>query len=277
MSVPNALLLGLVLLAQPKQEPSPSLLTSHIGMEIDDLDFEIRRQQAAIQVARSRLAITQRSLQRGTASRGEVEQVTADVRSLEIRETEAVAFRALKVYQRDVLNGSTKEDPEKAYNLVLDLLKRQEEMAQVEVDFQSYRLNQEEALLVRGATARPKRDNAKLDYDTARLNVALSRARQAQLAVEHASAADKAGDPSQVQRLKLAYLQARLRYYEIALTIAKSRLDMAKEQFRLGRLTSSDVEFYQHAYEGADAVIADERKRLADPNSPLPTAFPRAG
>jgi hypothetical protein len=274
--VPAALLIGLLSLGQAKEDPAPSVLSSHLGMEIDDLDFEIRRQHDALQVARSRLAATQRSLQRGTASRSEVEQVGADVRSLEAREAEANAFRALKAYERDVLSGVAKADEERSFRLVLELLRAQELMAQVEVDFQAYRLNQDEALLVRGAISRPERDGARIDHDTARLHVALSRARQAQVTLEHAAGA-RPVDPDEVRRLKMAYLQARVRYYEIGLILARARLDMAKERLRLGRLSSSDVAFYQQAVDGAEALFTAERKRLEEPDAPTPSTLPRAG
>jgi hypothetical protein len=273
------MLLGLALMGQaPKDTPVSSVLASHVNMELDDLDFEIRRQESALQLARARLTTTQRAAQRGVASRSELEQVNADVRSLEAREAEAVAFRALKAYQRDVLSGAIAADDEKAHALVLDLLKRQEAMAQVEVDFQAYRLKQDDALLARGAISRPERDGAELDYDTARLHVALSRARQAQLALEHASnAGPKAAEAADLLKRKTTYLQARVQYYEIGATIAKSRLDMAKDQLRHGRIAASDVDHYQKALDSADELLSAERKRLEDPNASPPTSLPRAG
>src|SRR5258708_3718996 len=123
MIVLSALLLGLSLAGQvPDAQAAPpppapaasttpaSALVSHLSMEIDDLDYEVVRQRAAIGIARTKLAVTQRALQRGVASRGEVEQVTADVRALETREAEARAFQALKAYERDVLSHKTPVD-----------------------------------------------------------------------------------------------------------------------------------------------------------------------
>jgi hypothetical protein len=283
--VSTVLLLGLALAGQAsndapaaKDAPASSLLALHMGTELDDLDYEIRRQESALNLARARLETTQRAVQRGTASRSELQQVTADVRSLEAREGEAVAFRALKAYERDLISGAAAADEEKAYMLVLDLLKKQEAMAQVELEFQAYRLKQDDALLARGAISRPERDAAELDYDTARLHVVLSRTRQAQLTLEHASkAGPKAADPADLPKLKTAYLQSRVQYYEIGTTIAKSRLDMAKDQLRHGRLAASDVDHYQKAYDSADETLTAERKRLDDPSAPPPTALPRSG
>jgi multidrug resistance efflux pump len=277
--VSSLLLLGLALVAQAaKDAPASSLLASHIGMELDDLDYEIRRQESALQLAKGRLISTQRALQRGVASRSELEQVNADVRSLEAREAEAVAFRDLKEYQRDVLNGTVQADDEKIYALLLDLLKKQETMAQVELDLQGYLLKQDDALLARGAIGRPERDGVALDFDMARLHVALSRTRQAQLALEHASKpGPKAATPSDGQKLKIQYLQSRVQYYEIGAAIAKSRVDMAKDQLRHGLMTASDVDYYEKALDAAEQTLAAERKRLEQPDAPAPASLPRAG
>jgi hypothetical protein len=151
-------------------------------------------------------------------------------------------------------------------------------MAQVEVDFQGYRLKQEESLLVRGAVSRPERDNAALDYDMARLHVAVSRARQALLVVEHVSKpVVPIVDPAVVQRLKTEYLQARVQYYEIGASIAKTRLEMAREQLRRRQFSQGDMEYYQKAYDTASEQLKIERERLADPDAALPTSLPRAG
>jgi hypothetical protein len=277
--VSTVLLFGLVLIGQASKDTSTSpVLASHIGMELDDLDFEIKRQDTALQVAKARLSTTQRAMQRGTSSRGELEQVTADVRSLEAREAEAIAFRALKAYQRDVLSGAVPNDDAKAHALVLELLKCQELMAQVELGYQTFKLKQDDALLARGAIGRPERDGTELDYETARLHVALSRARQSQVKLEQAvKAGAKDADPQAIQKLKTAYLQTRVQYYEIGATIAKNRLEIAKDQLRHGRLAASEADFYQKAYDAADEILASERKRLTDPSAPPPSSLPRAG
>jgi hypothetical protein len=275
--VTSAVLLALALVSQTPADIGSSALTSHIGMEIDDLDFEIRRQDAALQVARTRLTAAQRALQRGTISRGEVEQVSADVRSLEARHAEAQAFRALKAYERDVLSRAIQPDEEKAFSLVSDLLKHQEQMAQVELEFQTYRAKQYDALLSRNATSRQEHANAELDFDTARLHVALARARQAQLFYERATrtGGQTPVDRAEVDRLKAAYLKARVSYYEIGATIAKSRLEMAKDQFRRGMLTQSELDAHQKSADTADERLNNERKRLAEPTAAAPNSLPR--
>jgi hypothetical protein len=276
--VTAAVLLGLALVSQAKDVPDTSALAAHLGIELDDLDFEIRRQQGALQVAKARLATTQRAVQRGVASQSELEQVLADVHSLEARQAEATSFRALKSYERGVLNQAVPADEEKAFDLVLDVLRKQEAMAQVEVDFQAYRMKQNEALLLRGAITRPERDGAEIDYDTARLHVALSRARQAQVAFQRASRpAAKPPAAQERARLKTACFEARVRYYEIAATLAKNRLEMAKDQLKRALMTQTDLDYYQKSLEATDAALAAERKRLADPEAPLPTSLPRAG
>ncbi|HEV3165682.1 MAG TPA: hypothetical protein VGZ22_16765, partial [Isosphaeraceae bacterium] len=107
------LMLGLAVAGQTKEAPVASAAITHMGMEIDDLDYEIRRHHSALLLAKARLTSTQRAFLRGVSSRSEVEQVTADVRSLEAREGEGVAFRALKVYERGVIDKSISPDEDK--------------------------------------------------------------------------------------------------------------------------------------------------------------------
>jgi hypothetical protein len=277
--VTTAALLALAVLGQPSEGAgaSASALTSHVGMEVDDLDFEIRRQEAALQVARVHLTATQRAVQRGTASRGELEQVTADVHSLEAREAEAKAFRALKVYERDVLSRAIQPDEEKAFTLVHDLLRKQELMAQVELDFQTFRLRQQDALLSRNATSHQEHASAELDFDTAKLHVALARARQAQIFYEHAARSGRqpAADAGELDRLRTAYLQARVNYYDVGALLAKSRLEMAKDQLRRGTIAQTEFDTYQKALNAAEARIAAERKHLSEPSAPPPNSMPR--
>lgn len=273
-----ALWLGLALLGQPKDEPIPSALAAHLNMEIEDLDFEIGRQHAAIEVAKTRLATTERALQQGAASRSEFEQVSTDVLSLEAREAEANAFRALKVYERDLLSRAIAADDEKAHDLVIDLLRQQEKMAQVELDFQTYRLNQFKALLARGAISRPEHDKAEVDYDTARLHVALSQARQAQVTLLRAMRGRaETAEPAAIRKPKTDYLKARLQYYEIAVALAKNRLEMARGQLRSGQMSRTEFARYQKASESADETLATERERLEEPDGTVPISLPRAG
>jgi hypothetical protein len=277
--VTTAALLALLVLGQtPEAEGAiASALTSHVGMEVDDLDFEIRKQAALLQVARSHLAATQRAHQRGTASRGELEQVSADVRSLEAREAEVQAYRALRVYERDVLTRTIQPEEEKAFTLVLDLLKKQELMAQVELDFQTFRLRQFDALLSRKAASHQEHANAEIEFDTAKLQVALARARQAQIFYEHAARAGRQppADAAELDRLKTAYIQARVSYYDTGALLAKSRLEMAKDQLRRGLTTQSAVDGYQETLTAAESRVAAERKRLGEPSAAPPTSLPR--
>lgn len=269
--------ISLVLAGQPAADApaNRTALAAHLSFEIDDLDNEIKRHQGALRMAQERLASTQRALERGTASRSELETVTTDLRALEAREAESIAFRALKAYDRDVQNGAIAHDEDQAYALVLDLLRKQEAMAQVELVSKTNRLRQQDALVARGAGSQAELANAELDYDTARMHLALSQARQAQLTLEHgqrkrAAAAEAAG-------LRTACLQARVRYYEIAGGIAKSRLDMARDMQRHQRMTPSDVDYYQRRFDEADRLLEAERKRMADPDAAVPPLMPRPG
>jgi multidrug resistance efflux pump len=234
-------------------------------MEIDDLDREIQRIHDTFLLKKAQLASSQRLAQKGLVSRSDLEREVADVRYQEAREVETLAFRALKVYERDVLGRAIPPDEQRAYTLLLDWIKAQEAIAQVDVDYRGFHLKQTRALFQRRAVSRHEVDDAELDYNTALANVALSRSRQAQVAMELAARkGEKPYDPAEYQRLKAAYLKARIHYFEITAEGATNRLDIARERSRIGLIPTSEITLFQKAANDADDALAVEREKLAE-------------
>jgi outer membrane protein TolC len=267
--------IALALLAQARDDRPQSPTAMHLRIELDDLDLEIRRQHISVEAARAHLDSVRRASQRGVVSREEMEQAKADLRNQEAREAEVIAFRALKTFEHDVVSGEAKPDRDKGFDLLADLLKKQEAMARVDLDFRAYMLQNNETLLQRRAIGRMERDSTELDYDAARHNVALCRARLAEVAYERARLAAPGPGPDELQKLKLAYFRARLDYYQAGVALAKLRLDMARERFRLNRADKDEVASYQQWYEEADRLLAVERKRLDTPDAPAPSILSR--
>src|SRR6516162_7368505 len=130
----TALILGLVLLAQAQPDPDQFPIALHRSMEIDDLDREIQRLHDTVLMKRSALAATQRLAQRGGISLTDFKREEASLRYEEARETESRAYRELKLYERDVLGHAIPPDEQRAYGLLLNWIKAQEAIGQVDVD-----------------------------------------------------------------------------------------------------------------------------------------------
>ena len=265
---------GLALLAQPKADPGPSPHVLHLSMEIDDLDREIQRLHDSVLLRRGQLAGTQRLSQRGLVSRTDLERDTADLRYQEAHEEESIAYRALKTHERDVLARAVPADEVKAYTLLLDWLKTQEAIAQVDRDFRAFTRKQTRALFQRKAVAKQEIDAAELAFNTAEANIALSRSRQAKVLLELAARRGaKPVDPSEYERLKLDYLKAQIRYYEVTVEGARNRLEIAVERSKRGLIPSQELAIFQQAATDAEATLAEERKKLDEP-PPRPVAAP---
>lgn len=261
----SSLLLGLVLLGQSKSDPDQFPLALHRSMEIDDLDREIQRLHDTVMLKRAQLAGTQRLAQRGLVSRSDLERETSALKHEEAHEAESIAYRALKSYERDVLGRSIPADEIKAYSLLLDWIKKQQEMAQIDLDFRDYTLKQTRALYQRKAVNGHEVDDAELNYNASQANVALSRSRAAQVMMELAARkGEKSYDPSEYDKLKADYLKARVQYFEIVASGAKSRLAIAQERSRRGLIPPNEVAIFLKAKEDADASLAAEQKKLED-------------
>jgi len=270
----TVLILAVVLLAQAKPDPDQFPLALHRSMEIDDLDREIQRLHDTVLVKRSSLAATQRLAQRGGASRSDVEREVASVHYEEAREVESRAYRELKMYERDIMGHAIPPDEQRAYGLLLNWIKAQEAIGQVDVDYRSFLLKQNQALYQRKAIGRQELEDAELNYDMAVASVALSQSRQAQVLMELAARKGETKyDPNDYDRLKASYLQARIRYFEVVSTAAHRRFAIAQERSRRGLIPVSELPLFQKSIDDADVALAAERKKLEKPD-PTPAPGP---
>ena len=261
--MPFALIVGLALLVQNKPDPDQFPLALHRSMEIDDLDREIQRLHDTTLMKKAQLAASQRLAQRGLVARGDIERETSEVRYQEAREAETLAYRALKVYERDVMGQAISADERKAYALLLDWVRKQLAIAQIDVDYRDYLVKQNRALLNRKAVSRHEVQDAELAYNTAQANLALSRSREAQVMMElTARSGEKAYDPAEFKRLKSEYLKARVRYYEVTADGAQSRLEIARERSRLGLIPPNEISLFEQAAADAVTSLDSERKAL---------------
>ena len=78
-------------------------------------------------------------------------------------------------------------------------------------------------------------------------------------------------DPDDYDRLKAAYLQARIRYFEVVSTAAHRRFAIAQERSRRGLIPVSELPLFQKSIDDADVALAAERKKLEKPD---PTGEP---
>ncbi|WP_406700809.1 hypothetical protein V5E97_18640 [Singulisphaera sp. Ch08] len=272
----TTLLLSLALFGQVKGDPDQFPLALHRSMEIDDLDREIQRLHDTVLLKRAQLVSTQRLSQRGLVSRADLERESASLRYEEAHEAESTAYRNLKIYERDVMGRVISSDEVKAYSLLLDWVKKQQGMAQVDVDFRDYTLKQTRALYQRKAISRQELDDAEQAFNTAQASLALSKTREAQIVMELASRrGEKSYDSAEYQRLKAAYLKARIQYFEVVSAGSKNRLTIAQQRSLRGLIATDDVALFQKAVDDAENALAAERKKLEENESatlqPTPT------
>lgn len=266
-----ALILALGLLGQRPVDPDQFPLTLHRGMELDDQDREIRRQHDLVTARKGALADTARLAARGLVSRDDLRRAVTDVKFQEAREAELIAYRALKAYERDVLAGVVPHDEATSYRLLLDVLARQEAMGKVELEYRAFRLQQEQTLLEKQATSRLERDLALLDYEAARGNVAISVARQAQVAMELAArTGQRPYDAEEHLRRKADYIRARIRYSEIRVAGIRKRLDIARQGVQAGITQPSEAATLTRMLEDAEADLEADRRLIDDLKAPLP-------
>jgi multidrug resistance efflux pump len=264
----STLLLALALCTQAKVDPDQFPLALHRSMEIDDLDRELQRLHDTVLLRRGQLASTQRLAQRGLVSRSDLERDTAALRYEEAHEAETRAYRELKAYERDVMGRAIAADEVKAYSLLLDWLKKQESMSRVDLEYRDFNVRQTRSLFQRKAVSRQELEDAELNYNTAQASVALSRSRQAQVALELAARrGERPYEAAEYDRLKNEYLNARIQYYEIILAGARSRLSIAIERSRRGLIPPNELALFQKAADDAEATLAAERKKVEKPQN----------
>jgi hypothetical protein len=259
----TALIAALALLGQTKADPDQFPLALQKSMELDDLDREIQRVHDTAIMKRAQLASSERLARRGLVSRSDLQRETAEVRYQEAREAELIASRAFKEYERQVKGMAMPPDERKAYALLLDWVRKQVAIAQVDADYQAARLKTTRALFQRNAASREEMDEAELTHGTAQAGVDLGRSREAQILLELAArTGEKRFDPVEVHRLKSDYLKARVRYFEVTSDGARRRLELARERSRVGLIPATDLASFERAATDAAASLDAERKAL---------------
>ncbi len=262
-----------------RERPDAGLfpLALHRSMELDDLDREIRRQHDVVLVKKSELATTRKLARRGAVSPMDLEREESDTRYQEAHEREMIAYRELKRYERDILARKVKADDAEAFKLLLNLLKRQEDMARVDLDFRTSTFQRLLELKKRTAVSRDEEEAAEFDYHASAASVALNQARQAEVAMQLAiRTGERDFDRDRLSELERGYLKARVRYAEIQVAGAKSRLDRARDRAQGGGVSQEAIDALAHAYEDAKAELARERMELSNVKPPKPPTNVRA-
>jgi hypothetical protein len=259
----TALVLGLVLVGQPKAEAPRPPLALLGAVEVDDIDRAIRRRHDAALLKRAQLESSARLAKRGLVSDADIRRETADVQGEEAREAELEALRALKAHERDVLAGSAPADADKALGLMTEWLKKREAVARIDLDYREYELEKARALFQRKAVGRRTLEDAALAENAARAEVALCQSRRAEVAMEQAAPrGERPHDPAGFRRRKSEYLKARLHYSDVVEAGAKGRLEAANDRARQGLIPAEDLPRFRKDLEEADAALAADRQAL---------------
>jgi hypothetical protein len=258
-------------------DPDQFPLALQKSMELDDIDREIQRVRDTAVLKRAQLAASQRLAQKGLVSRSEIERESAELRYQEAKEQELAASRAFKLYEREVKGLAIPPDERKAYSLLLDWVRKQLVIAQIDAEFQASQLKTSRALLKRGAVPKQEVEDAELSSNTSQANVNLGKSREAQIRMELAArSGEKRFDPEEVHRLKTEYLQARVRYFEITAEAARRRAQLARERSRLGLIPANDVATFDRASAEADLALEAEKKALERHQAESPTPKKRS-
>jgi multidrug resistance efflux pump len=269
----NTLLaLALILAGQAKHDPDQFPLALQRSMELDDLDREIQRVHDTALLKRAQLNSSQRLASRGIVSQSDLDRETAELRYQEAREAELIAARAFKAYERELKGMAVPPDERKAYSLLLDWVRKQVAIAQVDADLQASELKRTRALFQRHAVSRQAMEDAELTATTAQATVDLGRSREAQVLLELAArTGEKRFDPDEVHRLKADYLKARVRYFQISRDAARRRLEVARDRSRHGLIPASDISTFERAATDAETSLGAEIKALERHESERPS------
>jgi hypothetical protein len=267
----HVLLLIVAVMEVGKPDRATLPLVLHRSMEIDDLERELQRTHDTVILKRAQLAASQRLAQKGLVSRGDLERETAELRTQEAREVETYAYRAIKLYERDVLAQVIPADEKKAFSLLLDWVRKQIAIAQVDVDYRLYVVGETRALFAKRAVSRQEMDDAELAFNSAEAGLALARSREAHVLMEIAeTSTDKPSGLAAHERLKSDYLKARLQYLEITSEGAHRRLEIARDRSRQGVIPPQEIALFERAAADAEAALAAGRKALGSPESANP-------
>src|SRR5262245_64075773 len=85
-------------------------LALHRTMELDDQEREIRRQHDLVLTKQAQFQNSRHLAEKGLISRDQLERDRSEMRFNEAREQELRAYRDLKSYERDVLQGTSQAD-----------------------------------------------------------------------------------------------------------------------------------------------------------------------
>lgn len=276
------LLIAWIALAVPVDGPAAAdgdnlfPLTLHRTMELDDQLREIRRQHDQVTARRAQFQNTRGLFERNLVSREQFERERADLKFQEAREAELVAYKDIKVFERNALDGSGPSDPTTGSRLLLNLLSKQEAMARVEMEYRGLRLQREQALYERNATSRLQRDLALIDFETARGNVEISLARQAQVAMELAARSGQLPEARELyEKHRDDYFQARIRYGEVRVSGLKRRLEFARQSRDAGLTNAVEFEMLERMLHDAQEDLEADRKLKDDRKAPLPPSSTR--
>lgn len=269
-----SLLFVSALAAQAKADPGLGLLATFRGMEVEDIDRQVREQHDAVLEQRARRASAERFARRGSVPQAVLRDEDVDLRYMEAREAELVALRALSVYERDVLRGDIVADPARLRTLLLDLLTRQEATAQIELDAARTKYETFAGLDTRFHQYGAERASSEQATARAESNLLLIRLRRARLELDAARAANaKPADPELIEKLEVAYLKAQVRFDEVQEEGTRLSLEGARERRRLGLITDKELSAVERVHDAAVANLATERRQLAAvQDAPRPAA-----
>ena len=232
-------------------------------IEIDDLEHEVQRLHDSVQQKKAHLGDSQRIVGRGAMSRADLAAEYSACRLEEAREGESAAYLALKVQERDVIDRAAPPDEAKAYELLLEWLRKQEIIAQVDVDYREYILKQSRALFQRKAIGRQDLEEDELKLMISRTSVTLSQARQGRVALERAER--KGDDPAETKRARAESFQTAVRYGETVADLAHRRLDLAQDRSKRGLIPANELAIFQQGVKDADASLTEAKGKLAKP------------
>lgn len=243
-------------------DPDQFPLPLHRAMEVEDIDRQGRQLRDQIAEAETRYAKVRELAERKVVPVVELKREAAELDHLKARAVELQAFRALKLHEREVLATGINNEAI-TYDLLLALLKAQEEMARVEREFRRYEYLQTAALRKAGAVSDEELARAKSNYDLASANLNMSRARQEQVALELAvRKGEQAFEANAFRDLKLRAVRARLVYDELAAEAIRRRLDLARERARRGLTANAELEALSAALKQAQAEVEADRTEL---------------
>ena len=245
-----------------KADPENYALALRRSIELDDLDRAIRHQHHEVLLWKAHLDHAQQLARRAAISPAELEWALAHVRFLEALEAERIACRALIAYDRDTRGWALPPDGLKEYTLLLDWLKRKEDMAQVEAGYLASRLVQDRKLFECRAMSPANWVLSCRDREAARAEVALYQAEQARFSWKLAVLTGQAAvDPAELLRLRIAGFRASVRYHEATTARFQVRLEKAEQLLRKDFITGIEFNRCQRAYDSAGSALAVHRQR----------------